>query len=332
MGATLQEFIDYLEEQVRNHSIYIWGAQGQGYPTVSEAWIKTKESGIHQTNALKTYRKAVAAGCEKTLRAFDCSGLGAYWLQNLKGVIPSDKNANGLMGMCTLIQKNHVKKGDFVFKRYTTGTKRAYHIGYVVDDDLNVIEAQGRAYGVVKRKLSAGGWNEFGRPKFFADEIDTQEERIEHASFNRILRKGCKGDDVKYLQLLLNEYGDDLKEDGDFGAKTYNAVKDFQRKNRLKVDGIAGKNTITALGGAWYETVVWSVSRNLRKGYKGSDVKSLQTALIAQGFACGSTGADGEFGANTEKAVKALQQAKGLTVDGIAGKNTITALGGKWAA
>lgn len=332
MGATLKEFIDYLEAQVRNHSIYIWGAQGQGYPTVSEAWIKTKESGIHQTNALKTYRKAVAAGCEKTLRAFDCSGLGAYWLQNLKCVIPSDKNANGLMGMCTLIQQNHVKKGDFVFKRYTTGAKRAYHIGYVVDDDLNVIEAQGRAYGVVKRKLASGGWNEFGRPKFFAGEIDTQEERIEHASFNRILRKGCKGDDVKYLQILLNEYGDDLKEDGDFGAKTYNAVKDFQRKNRLKVDGIAGKNTITALGGAWYETIVWSVARNLRKGHKGSDVKALQTALIAHGFACGSTGADGEFGANTEKAVKALQQAKGLTVDGIAGKNTITALGGKWAA
>lgn len=329
MSATLKDFIAYLEDQVKNHSIYIWGAQGQGYPTVNEAWIKSKESGLHQTNALKTYRAAVAAGYEKTLRAFDCSGLGAYWLYNLQGIIPSDKNSNGLMGMCTLIQQNHVKKGDFVFKRYTTGTKRAYHIGYVVDDDLNVIEARGRAYGVVKRPLSKGGWNEYGRPEFFKAEIEKDEP--EEIIFKRLLRKGCKGDDVKYLQHLLNTYGDDLKEDGDFGTKTYNAVKDFQRKNRLKVDGIAGKNTITALGGAWYETVVWSVSRNLRKGYKGLDVQALQTALIAQGYSCGSTGADGEFGTNTEKAVKAFQQAKGLTVDGIAGKNTITALGGKWA-
>jgi hypothetical protein len=41
----LQEFINILEEQVKNHSIYIWGAQGQCYPTVTEKWIKAKESG-----------------------------------------------------------------------------------------------------------------------------------------------------------------------------------------------------------------------------------------------------------------------------------------------
>ena len=323
----LNEFIAYLEEQVKNHSIYIWGAQGQGYPTVNEEWIKAKESGNHQKNALKTYRAAVAAGCEKKLRAFDCSGLGVYFLYNLKRIIPCDKNANGLMGACTMIQKSHVKKGDFVFKRYTTGTKRAYHIGYVVDDQLNVIEAQGRAYGVVKRKLSAGGWNAYGRPYFFAAEIDSLPEKAEHTSFNRVLKKGCKGDDVELLQQLLNENGDSITPDGDFGPKTHDAVKEFQRRKGLTVDGIAGKKTIEALGGVWCQL---TVSRNLKKGHTGDDVKALQYSLISAGYSCGSAGADGDFGSGTEKAVKALQKAMGLTVDGIAGKKTIQALGGTW--
>lgn len=63
---------------------------------------------------------------------------------------------------------------------------------------------------------------------------------------------------------------------------------------------------------------------------KGDDVKNLQKALIGKGYSCGGKGADGQFGDNTESAVKKFQKAKGLTVDGKAGKNTITALGGKW--
>lgn len=68
------------------------------------------------------------------------------------------------------------------------------------------------------------------------------------------------------------------------------------------------------------ETVVF----NLRRGSKGADVTNLQTALNAQGYDCGT--ADGIFGAATEKAVRAFQKAKGLTVDGIAGKATQAAL------
>lgn len=251
----LKEFIAYLEKQVKNLSIYVWGGQGQQYPTLTETWIKSKESGVNETNALKVYRKAVAAGHEKDCRAFDCSGLGMYWLYNVKKIFKSDKTAHGMMGECTLIQKSHLKCGDWVFRVYKSGANkgRAYHIGFVVDDELNVIEARGRAYGVQKRALNAtsGYWNAFGRPNCFADEIDTAEEQAEHASFNRNLKKGMKGNDVLALQKLLNKAGDDLVPDGDFGSKTLAAVKAFQKRKGLKKDGIAGKNTITALGGTW---------------------------------------------------------------------------------
>lgn len=63
---------------------------------------------------------------------------------------------------------------------------------------------------------------------------------------------------------------------------------------------------------------------NLRRGSKGADVTKLQQALNALGYDCGA--ADGIFGLKTEMAVRAFQQAKGLTVDGIAGKATQEAL------
>ena len=62
---------------------------------------------------------------------------------------------------------------------------------------------------------------------------------------------------------------------------------------------------------------------NLSKGSKGEDVKKLQTALIEAGYDVGSTGVDGSFGSKTLAAVKQYQKDNGLTVDGIAGKNTL---------
>lgn len=62
-----------------------------------------------------------------------------------------------------------------------------------------------------------------------------------------IIKKGSKGESVKWLQYELNKHGYKLSVDGDFGAKTEAAVKDFQSKNKLVVDGIVGKNTIRSL-------------------------------------------------------------------------------------
>lgn len=60
----------------------------------------------------------------------------------------------------------------------------------------------------------------------------------------------------------------------------------------------------------------------LQKGDSGENVKEMQELLIANGFDCGSSGADGEFGDDTEKAVKAFQAKYGLTVDGQYGEKS----------
>lgn len=64
----------------------------------------------------------------------------------------------------------------------------------------------------------------------------------------------------------------------------------------------------------------------LSKGVKGEQVENLQILLIGKGYSCGASGADGDFGTNTEKAVKKFQSDNGLTADGICGKNTWTKL------
>lgn len=58
---------------------------------------------------------------------------------------------------------------------------------------------------------------------------------------------GARGEDVKKLQKALNSKGYKLSVDGKFGPKTKAAVKDYQKKNNLKVDGVVGKNTWNSL-------------------------------------------------------------------------------------
>ena len=70
----------------------------------------------------------------------------------------------------------------------------------------------------------------------------------------------------------------------------------------------------------------------LKNGSKGSDVKKLQQALIDAGYSVGKAGADGIYGSATASAVKAYQKANGLSVDGIAGNQTLGKLYGSSAA
>ena len=60
----------------------------------------------------------------------------------------------------------------------------------------------------------------------------------------------------------------------------------------------------------------------IRKGDTGTAVKVLQLALVAYEYNIGKYGSDGEFGLDTENAVKRFQKNSGIEVDGIVGENT----------
>ena len=66
----------------------------------------------------------------------------------------------------------------------------------------------------------------------------------------------------------------------------------------------------------------------LSRGSFGELVAAVQTLLILEGYPCGPDGADGDFGPNTEKAVREFQEQLDLTPDGIVGPETGAALFG----
>ena len=74
-----------------------------------------------------------------------------------------------------------------------------------------------------------------------------------------------------------------------------------------------------------------TIDRLLNKGTKGNDVKQMQKVLKQLGYELGNfgenkDGIDGIFGSVTQAAVRAFQEANGLTVDGIVGPETLKAL------
>ena len=225
--GNLSDFILYMNEQTSNHSIYVWGAQGQKGADITEAWIrKCETSDKNAERAIAYWKKQCEAGYGGVLRAFDCSGLGVYFLLD-RGLIRSDMTAHGLMRNCLRIPKRELRTGDFVFQVNLLG--KASHIGYVVDRVRTVIEARGRDYGVVKGGLD-GRWNAYGRPPYWTDdEVTRLEGAGQHAA-------GFGG-------LTLSNQN--------FLSATRNTVKRYQQAHGLVVDGKAGRETIASLGGVW---------------------------------------------------------------------------------
>ena len=141
------------------------------------------------------------------------------------------------------------------------------------------------------------------------------------------LKLGDTSTEVKDMQTALAKL-DYLKAsaDGKFGARTFEAVKNFQKRSGLKADGMAGDLTLTALFGlaGTGNSATASPNGTLVFGNSGSAVQSMQKALTGLGYGTGGT--DGKFGNATLVAVKAFQQANKLTADGKAGAATLDKL------
>ena len=75
------------------------------------------------------------------------------------------------------------------------------------------------------------------------DGVETQPTGNPYPEPTKNLKKGSRGNDVRWLQYVLTQKGYSLVCDGIFGAKTDEAVRAFQAEHGLVVDGIVGKLT-----------------------------------------------------------------------------------------
>ena len=151
------------------------------------------------------------------------------------------------------------------------------------------------------------------------------------------LRQGSTGSAVEQLQFWLNtlaQYDAGIPStavDGVFGSRTAAAVRAFQRREGLTVDGVVGRTTWTTLYNEFRSIQSDNGTPNaypgtpLRQGDRGQNVRLVQFWLkIARTVYASlrSVTVDGVFGEATAAAVKRFQSYFGLTSDGVVGRTT----------
>jgi peptidoglycan hydrolase-like protein with peptidoglycan-binding domain len=130
---------------------------------------------------------------------------------------------------------------------------------------------------------------------------------------------------IAALQVALRAHGQyPAAVDGIDGPLTRAGLAGFQVRLGLPRSGRIGRTTRVKLGPLGRPLLG---QRELGIGAVGWDVSSLEFKLIP--FGLDPAAVDGRFTAETAKALSALQQSHGLSADGIAGKRTYRALGGK---
>lgn len=136
------------------------------------------------------------------------------------------------------------------------------------------------------------------------------------------LSYGEKNEVVLASQKRLKELGYlTTSPDGNYGTDTVHAVKQFQSRNDLVVDGYLGPTTRVALGGNGARP------NGLVLGDHGDSVKRVQELLGGYGYLVAAN-ATGYYGEITEEAVKTFQKNNKLSVDGSVGIRTMEKLTG----
>ncbi len=144
----------------------------------------------------------------------------------------------------------------------------------------------------------------------------------------QLIRLGATGPAVAEVRAalgvlgLLPVAGHDA--DGVFDAECDTAVREFQQRRGLSVDGIVGAETYRALDEARHRLGDRVLLHSLAHPYVGDDVVALQERLLELGYDAGR--ADGVFGAHTASALRAFQREMGLVPDGTFGPATMRVL------
>ncbi|WP_242987881.1 peptidoglycan-binding protein [Anaerofustis stercorihominis] len=206
---------------------------------------KTANKGsANYTKYNRDMKKVRGAG---TVKDFWCANFVSWCFYKAFGKDTGKKVMLGYSNYVPTIYSNYSKakrivkspkKGHIIIFGSNSHVGLIYKVtkGYVYTIEGNTSSGDFNANGgaVCKKKYSKNSkWIKcYCRPKYTVPVSDYP-----------TLKKGSKGSYVKKLQTKLNEFGYNLKIDGIFGAATLAAVKKFQKKYKLVVDGIVGKKT-----------------------------------------------------------------------------------------
>ncbi|WP_309110003.1 N-acetylmuramoyl-L-alanine amidase [Saccharothrix sp.] len=141
-----------------------------------------------------------------------------------------------------------------------------------------------------------------------------------------LLRRGDFGPDVAEVRATLTRLGllSDPQPSQVFDLPVEHAVRAFQQQRGLITDGVVGPATYRALRDATYRLGDRPLAYLMSQPVTGDDVFALQERLLELGYDAGRP--NGEFGQQTEQALRSFQRDYGLIVDGMCGPDTVRAL------
>lgn len=140
------------------------------------------------------------------------------------------------------------------------------------------------------------------------------------------IRRGDTGPAVAEVRAVLTALGM-LVGSGpgdEYDTECELAVRAFQQRRGLTVDGVVGAETYRAVTEARWRLGDRVLQYAVAHPMIGDDVATLQVRLLEMGYDTGR--ADGLFGAKTETALRAFQRDYGLSPDGTFGPATMRAL------
>lgn len=200
----------------------------------------------------------------------------------------------------------------------STNLQGSFEKKFGMDDETYTVAVDNNAWDFVNDHAGYGlaQWTYYSRKQSLLNYAKSQNKSI-----------GDLDMQIAFCKKELDEYGltnklknaKSAKEASDLVMTVYEKPADQSEAALKKRSDIAEQiyNTYTGT----------KPSKNyLEKGDSGEDVKVMQTMLIKCGYSCGNAGADGIFGNDTDKAVRAFQSAKNLAVDGLYGPKTKAAL------
>jgi N-acetylmuramoyl-L-alanine amidase len=109
-----------------------------------------------------------------------------------------------------------------------------------------------------------------------------------------------------------------------FDSAAETAIRAFQQRRGLTIDGVIGPESWRALQAARWRLGDRTLSHNATQQIVGDDVAELQRQLLEIGYNAGR--ADGHFGPSTAEALLSFQREQGLLADAICGPRTLRAL------
>ena len=313
-GMGGQVFQDALKETARVHGIAIdkmIEEQGSFRETLSEGWITSEIL----TETLEKFTMAAEEGSEQWEKYKQSLMDTGYTEAQAESIL---KMANTATDAATKV-KTFTQLWDTLKEAAQSGWTQTweYIIGDFEEAKAFLTELHGFFSGIIEESASRRN-NLIG--EVFSSNWEKligkiNEAGVETSQFEDSIRKVVGDND---LDSLIGKYGS-IQKAAEEGAISSNTLK-------KALDGIGSTEAGTKISG--FVDGLKEIKRTLERGDVGEDVKKLQTALKELGYDIGEKEIDGIIGPETEKAIKAFQEANGLTGNGmgVVGPKTLDAL------